>query len=92
MRTMAGSKSRVHFTHLSKRCCGALSKTFDQPGDQNKLLAEAHCYKTGVLDLMKELDGGVALEQVCLLDPKAEKELSPTDTFSCFLFGVSCSR
>jgi len=89
MRTMVGSMSRVHFTHLSKHCCNTLSKIFDHPGDQTQplALAEAHCYKMGVLDLMKELDGGVTLEQVCLLDPKSEKELSPTDQFSCFLFG-----
>jgi ribosome biogenesis SPOUT family RNA methylase Rps3 len=41
------------------------------------------------MDLIKELDGGIALDKVCLLDPKAERELSPTDGFSCFLFGAS---
>lgn len=34
---------------------------------------------------------GVALEDVCLLDPKAEQELTPEDgtRFKWFLFGVS---
>ena len=34
----------------------------------------------------------VSLDKVCLLDPKATKELSPEDgdgTFTWFLFGVS---
>ena len=34
---------------------------------------------------------GVSLDKVCLLDPKAEKELSPEDgdgRFEWFLFGV----
>ena len=43
----------------------------------------------GVLDLMKA--SGVLLDKVCLLDPKAEKALSPEDgdgRFQWFLFGV----
>ena len=46
----------------------------------------------GVLDLMKASD--VLLDNVCLLDPKADKELSPEDgdgRFQWFLFGV-CNR
>jgi ribosome biogenesis SPOUT family RNA methylase Rps3 len=56
---------------------------------QDSLLAEASCHQLGILDLMKLLDGGLDLQQICLLDPKAEHELSPTDDFSCFLFGAS---
>ncbi|KAF5340460.1 hypothetical protein D9758_013572 [Tetrapyrgos nigripes] len=44
-----------------------------------------------ILDLIKECLGG-SLEKVCLLDPKAEKELSPEEgegRFEWFLFGVS---
>ena len=47
------------------------------------------CHQIGVLDLMKASD--ILLEKVCLLDPKAEKELSPEDgdgRFQWFLFGV----
>lgn len=43
-----------------------------------------------VMELMKTSD--VPLEKVCLLDPKAEKELAPEDgggQFEWFLFGVS---
>lgn len=35
----------------------------------------------------------IPLDKVCLLDPRAESELSPEDgdgRFSWFLFGVSC--
>lgn len=41
------------------------------------------------MDLMKQ--AGIPLEKVCLLDPKAEKELAPEDgdgRFQWFLFGV----
>ncbi|KAI9628124.1 hypothetical protein KEM48_011802 [Puccinia striiformis f. sp. tritici PST-130] len=45
------------------------------------------CTRLSILDLMKSL--GVALEDVCLLDPKAEQELKPEDgsRFRWFLFG-----
>ena len=38
---------------------------------------------------------GIPLDKVCLLDPKAEKELAPEDgdgRFEWFLFGVWCFR
>ncbi|EFP88980.1 uncharacterized protein PGTG_15183 [Puccinia graminis f. sp. tritici CRL 75-36-700-3] len=45
------------------------------------------CTRLSILDLMKRLD--VGLEEVCLLDPKAEQELKPEDggKFRWFLFG-----
>ena len=52
--------------------------------------ANASAHREGVLELMKQ--NNIPLERVCLLDPKAEKELSPEDgngTFDYFLFGVS---
>src|SRR6267378_4528860 len=88
MRTLVGPGSAVHFTHLSQHSCGTLSAIFAQKTDLESLAA-ASCHRQGVLDLMKELDGGITLEQVCLLDPKAERELSPSDDFSYFLFGAS---
>ena len=88
MRILVGPGSGVHFTHLSQHSCGTLSAIFDQNTDLESLAA-ASCYRQGVLDLMKELDGGITLGQVCLLDPKAEHELSPSDDFSYFLFGAS---
>lgn len=60
------------------------------PEDAGK--ANVQVTSIGIIDLMKQ--EGVGLESVCLLDPKAEKELSPEDgdgRFSWFLFGVSAS-
>ena len=51
--------------------------------------ASAYAHQKSVLELMKEK--GVPLDKVCLLDPKAEKELAPEDgdgRFEWFLFGV----
>jgi ribosome biogenesis SPOUT family RNA methylase Rps3 len=94
MRTLAGRDAHVHFTHLSKPSCQSLTATFqtsalDQRGSD---LAEATFHEYGVLDLIKDNTG--TLERVCLLDPKAEQELSPEDgdgRFQYFLFGVRCS-
>jgi ribosome biogenesis SPOUT family RNA methylase Rps3 len=89
MRTLAGEGSHVHFTHLSSSSSESLKSKFANVGGEH--LAEASCHQEGVLDLIKERLGG-SLEKVCLLDPKAEKELSPEDgdgRFEWFLFGVS---
>jgi len=50
-------------------------------------LADCVCTSDSILELMKRL--GVSREAVCLLDPKAEQELSPADgaRFEWFLFG-----
>ncbi|KAI0343018.1 DUF431-domain-containing protein [Trametopsis cervina] len=83
MRTLAGEKSEVHFTHLSQSSCKTLTSLFSNPGG-----APASAHLEGVLELMKVK--GIPLEKVCLLDPKAEKPLSPEDgdgRFSWFLFG-----
>ncbi|KAF5371133.1 hypothetical protein D9758_004132 [Tetrapyrgos nigripes] len=88
MRTLAGQGSHVHFTHLSSSSSEPLKAKFANiPEGEN--LSEASCHQEGVLDLIKEHLGG-SLEKVCLLDPKAEKELSPEDgdgRFQWFLFG-----
>ncbi|KAK7442024.1 hypothetical protein VKT23_016301 [Stygiomarasmius scandens] len=89
MRTLAGQGSHVHFTHLSSSSSQSLKTKFDAVQGEN--LAEASSHQAGVLDLIKERLGG-SLDKVCLLDPKAEKELSPEDgdgRFEWFLFGVS---
>ena len=90
MRTLAGPGARIHFTHLSASSSQALASVFsDAPGDAPKLLAKGEAYQIDILQFMK--DNNIALENVCLLDPKAEQELSPEDgngTFTHFLFGV----
>ncbi|KAI0772772.1 DUF431-domain-containing protein [Trametes elegans] len=86
MRTLAGADATVHFTHLSQSSCTTLSTLFAQDADASKSPAYAH--SKSVLELMEER--GVPLEKVCLLDPKADKELSPEDgdgRFEWFLFG-----
>lgn len=87
MRTLAGPDARVHFTHLSHSSSNALSAVFTDRGSKSVAAATAH--QTGVLELMQKEN--VPLDKVCLLDPKAEKELSPRDgqgDFEWFLFGV----
>ena len=89
MRTLAGSDSEVHFTHLSQACGDSLLKSFGQPSTETQT-AEAFCHTKGILDLIKDI--GVPLDQVCLLDPKAEHELSPDDAYTNFLFGVGVDQ
>ena len=91
MRMLAGSDAHVQFTNLSKSSSDFLTSAFadETPNSSHCSLSQFSCHQMGVLDLMKESD--VPLEKVCLLDPKAEKELSPDDgdgRFQWFLFGV----
>ena len=93
MLTLAGKKSEVHFTNLSTSSCETLTSLFTQLPGTAEERAPGFAHTEGILEFMKAQ--GVPLEKVCLLDPKAEKPLSPEDgdgTFSFFLFGVSvCS-
>jgi len=89
MRILAGLFSEVHFTHLSQACTNSLLKIFGQSPKETQI-ADVFCTTEGVLDLIKAI--GLPLDQVCLLDPKAEHELSPDDTYTNFLFGVSANR
>jgi hypothetical protein len=92
MRTFAGSDAHVYFTHLSKPSCQSLTASF-QAGSGSDLAGASFC-EYGVLDLIKN-NADIGKESVCLLDPKAEKELSPEDgdgRFAYFLFGVRFSR
>jgi len=87
MRSLAGPGAQVHFTHLSRTSSDSLTKIFEE-AQKKETLAQTSCHKIGMLDLMKQ--SSVSLEQVCLLDPKAEEPLSPQDgdgRFSWFLFG-----
>jgi len=92
MRMLAGVGSEVHFTNLSQACVNSLLETFGKtskkvfPPD----IADVFFTTKGVLDLIEAI--GVSLDQVCLLDPKAEHELSPNDTYTSFLFGVGVDQ
>ncbi|CAE6510241.1 unnamed protein product [Rhizoctonia solani] len=83
MISIAGPASSVLFTHLSSSSRAALNSALASVQDSSKF--EVH--SLGILDVMKQ--HGVDLNKICLLDPKAEKELSPSDgeSFSWFLFG-----
>lgn len=89
MRVLAGHDSEVHFTHLSQACYGALLKSF---GDSSEgcpsadMIADVFCTTKGVLELLQAIE--IPQDKVCLLDPKAERELSPEDPYTNFLFGV----
>ncbi|KAF4613233.1 hypothetical protein D9613_010943 [Agrocybe pediades] len=86
MRMLAGPNAHVRFTSLSKSSAESITAAFSSATDES--LAKFSCHREGILDIMKEC--GVPLEKVCLLDPKAEKELSPEDgdgVFEWFLFG-----
>ncbi|ETW77597.1 hypothetical protein HETIRDRAFT_125359 [Heterobasidion irregulare TC 32-1] len=97
MRTLAGPGAQVRFTNLSRAAATSLAQSFagapaPAPTDRPALgLAESACETVGVLELMQR--AGVPRERVCLLDPKAEKALAPSDgegegAFEWFLFGV----
>ena len=89
MRTLAGTGAAVHFTHLSQGSASTLASLFVDPADAPHARASAYAHQKTVLELMEEK--GIPLEKVCLLDPKAERELAPEDgdgRFEWFLFGV----
>ncbi|KIP07089.1 hypothetical protein PHLGIDRAFT_432751 [Phlebiopsis gigantea 11061_1 CR5-6] len=86
MKILAGPGSEVDFTHLSKSSCETLGNLFQSSTSERS--AEAFAHPEGVMDFMNHK--GVPLNKVCLLDPKAEKPLSPEDgdgRFEWFLFG-----
>jgi ribosome biogenesis SPOUT family RNA methylase Rps3 len=88
MLNLASSSSTVIFAHLSKSSCEALSDALNQSG-ANERRAKFEVHTKGVVELMRERE--VDLEHVCLLDPKAGRELAPQDgegEFRWFLFGV----
>ncbi|KZT63521.1 DUF431-domain-containing protein [Daedalea quercina L-15889] len=87
MRTLAGSDAHVHFTHLSTSSCRTLTDLFSSSTGHG--IAQATAESKPILELMQGLS--IPMEKVCLLDPKAEKAISPEDgdgRFECFLFGV----
>jgi len=84
MRKLAGLSSEVHFTHLSQACSNSLLKAFGATST-TAAIADVFCTTQGILDLIRAI--GVSPDQVCLLDPKADHELSPHDTYTHFLFG-----
>ena len=93
MRTFGGRESTICFTSLSKGSSEALDSSFKLSSGTG--LAEAFTHQEAILDLAKKTLGEDAVNKVCLLDPKGEKELSPEDgdgRFQWFLFGVRAAN
>ncbi|KAK4702287.1 hypothetical protein P7C70_g3934, partial [Phenoliferia sp. Uapishka_3] len=78
------SGSRVIFSSLSPTSTTSLSDLLTKKGANSK---DFKVDSRAVLELMK--DEGVDIRRVCLLDPRAEKEIAPEDgeEFDWFLFG-----
>ncbi|KZT26060.1 DUF431-domain-containing protein [Neolentinus lepideus HHB14362 ss-1] len=88
MRSLAGPFSSVHFTHLSQTSTASLTSLFSSStSSASSTLAFAYAHTDPILPFLSSLS--ISLERVCLLDPKAMKEISPADAseFDCFLFG-----
>ncbi|EJU01440.1 DUF431-domain-containing protein [Dacryopinax primogenitus] len=87
MRTLAGPSSTVHFTHVSPTAASSLDSLLSPSSPLIPPLAQVEVHTEGVEDLMKAK--GVSKERVCLLDPKADSALAPSDgeEFDWFLFG-----
>lgn len=98
MRTVTGPNAKVLFTNVSESSAKEISSLIDSEDQaQTKIsspngsshLAKASATRTGVEKLMDQ--SSLPLDKVCLLDPKAELELTPADgdgRFEWFLFGV----
>ena len=89
---LAGLDSEVHFTNLSQACANSLLKTFGKASKKifPPEIADVFFTTKSVLELIEAIE--VPLDQVCLLDPKADHELSPDDTYTNFLFGVGVDQ
>lgn len=90
MCTLAGPEATIYFASLSTSSATTLTADLEAGNPCGRLGADFHATHVGVKDIMVECR--VPIEKVCLLDPKAEKELSPEDgdgRFDWFLFGVS---
>lgn len=88
MLSLSPPDATVHFTSLSHSSQAALAKAFAPNTDPSAApTATARPHTADVLTLIKELN--IPLERVCLLDPRAEQEISPEDgeAFDMFLFG-----
>lgn len=88
MRQLAGSGAKVLFTALPPSIAEPLTKSLSSVGISESS-ADFCVHSEGVLKILEKEN--IPLNRVCLLDPKAEKPLSPEDgngQFSCFLFGV----
>ena len=83
MITLTAPNSHVHFTSLSSSSIPPLEKHLSSHASSSN----AHAHTEPILTFLA--NEGIPKERVCLLDPRAEKVLSPEDgeTFDVFLYG-----
>ncbi|KAJ9119769.1 hypothetical protein QFC22_003479 [Naganishia vaughanmartiniae] len=88
----AGPHSEVLFTSLSSSSAEILPKQLQEAtAKHGKPVAHARATTTPILQLLSTATPPIPISKVCLLDPKAERVLSPEDgepgVFEYFLFG-----
>lgn len=76
MLTLIGPGSTVHFTSLSKASLESLREELSSSSSNDKS-ASFELHTSSITTLMKERDW--KLENICLLDPRAEKGLNIRD-------------
>jgi len=85
MLNLIGPSSQLHFTSLSQSSIPPLQKYLETTTPSSS--SKAHLHTDPILTLVEKL--GSTSAKVCLLDPRAPKELAPEDgeTFDIFLYG-----
>ena len=85
MLNLIGPSSQLHFTSLSSSSIPPLQKYLEETTPSSS--SKAHLHTEPILTLVEKL--GSTSARVCLLDPRAPKELAPEDgeTFDIFLYG-----
>ena len=85
MLNLIGPSSQLHFTSLSSSSIPPLQKYLKETTPSSS--SKAHLHTDPILTLVEKL--GSTSARVCLLDPRAPKELAPEDeeTFDIFLYG-----
>ena len=85
MLNLIGPSSQLHFTSLSSSSIPPLESYLKDTTPSTS--SKAHLHTIPILELVEKL--GTTPARVCLLDPRAPKELSPEDgeTFDIFLYG-----
>jgi ribosome biogenesis SPOUT family RNA methylase Rps3 len=85
MLQLVGADSTVEFTSLSSSSIPPLKTYLSTKPEASK----AGLHTQPILELLASLPSPIPLERVCLLDPRAEAEISPDDKdkFDVFLYG-----
>lgn len=88
----AGDKSEVYFTSLSSSSAAILPSQLAEAVKNAPNVAKSTATTTPILQLLQSNpDSPIPISKVCLLDPRAERVLSPSDgapgKFEYFLFG-----